>query len=140
VHEQRVQALSDLVLSGQHRLISVTGPPGAGKTRLATDVGRLLAERQSVRMDYVSLEGCARASDLEEVVESLPEQSRRAPEEVPEPYQKPRLLVLDNLEHLLPIDAEVGRFLEKDPGLSVIVVSRVATQIPGEREISLPPS
>lgn len=139
VHEQRVHELSDLVLSGQHRLISVTGPPGAGKTRLAVDAGRLLAERQSVRTDYVSLEACARASDLTHVVEALREQSRQAPEEVPEPYQKPRLLVLDNLEHLLPIDAEVSRLLAKDPGLSIIVVSRVATQIPGEREVSLPP-
>ena len=138
VHEQRVQALMDLVLSGEHRLICVVGPPGSGKTRLANDASRLLAERQSVRTDYLSLEGCARASELEQVVQSLQEQSR-APEEVPQPYQKPRLLVLDNLEHLLPIDAEVGRFLDRDPGLSVIVVSRVATQMPGEKDILLPP-
>ena len=140
LHDQRVQTLSDLVLSGEHRLISVTGPPGAGKTRLAIDAGRLLAERQSVRMEYLSLESCARAIELEQMVSSLPEHSRRIRTEVPEPYQKPRLLVLDNLEHLLPIDAEVNQILEEDPSLSVIVVSRVPPQIPGEREISLPPS
>jgi transcriptional regulator with XRE-family HTH domain len=153
VHEERVHALADLVLTGQHRLISVTGPPGAGKTRLAVDTGRLLAERQSMRMDYVSLEGCSRASELEAVVESLQEpprpgleevpepyqRARPAREEVPEPYQKPRLLVLDNLEHLLPIDSEVKGFLSRDPALSIFVVSRVGTQMTDEREILLPP-
>jgi hypothetical protein len=49
------------------------------------------------------------------------------------------LLILDNLEHLLPLDAEIDRLLTRDSNLSIIVVSRVPIHFVGAQEMSLPP-
>jgi hypothetical protein len=86
----------------------------------------------------VTLEACAHASDLRRTIKSLAddEEPRRARSAS---LQGQRLLVLDNLEHLLPIDVEVARLLKRDSGLWIIVVSRVPTQIAGEHEVALPP-
>ena len=139
--ERRVANLCTLILNGRNRLISVTGPPGSGKTRLAIEVGRRLSDRQAVRLDYVSLEGYARAIDVVHAVEAIsaPVRTRRVPSEVPEALQKPHLLILDNLEHLLPLGPEIYKLLGSDQSLSIIVVSRVATQMAGEEEVVLPP-
>lgn len=139
--DQRVATLSDLILSGRHRLISVSGPPGSGKTRLAIEAGRRLSERQTVRLDYVSLEGYARATDVVHAVQAIsaPVGSRRVPSELPETFQKPHLLILDNLEHLLPLGPELYQLLSSDQSLSIIVVSRVATHMAGEEVVVLPP-
>jgi len=139
--DRRVANLCTLILNRRNRLISVTGPPGSGKTRLAIEVGRRLADREAVRMDYVSLEGYARAIDVVHAVEAIsaPVRTRRVPSEVPEALQKPHLLILDNLEHLLPLAPEIYKLLGADQSLSIIVVSRVATRMAGEEEVVLPP-
>ena len=139
--DRRVANLSTLILSGRTRLISVTGPPGSGKTRLAIEVGRRLSDRQAVIMDYVTLEGYARAIDVGHAIEAIshPLSSRQARAELPQAFQKPHLLILDNLEHLLPLGPEIHRLLGADPSLSIIVVSRIATQMTGEEEVVLPP-
>lgn len=140
-HSQRVRQLMDIVLAGNTRVVSVTGPPASGKTRLAADAGHLLAEQQSVRTDYLSLEGCSRAEEVLTLADALPEreQSARAQAEVPQPYQKPRLLILDNLEHLLPLDSAINALLSRNENLFLIIVSRVTTHVPDARELSLPP-
>jgi transcriptional regulator with XRE-family HTH domain len=139
--DRRVAALSNLILSGRCRLISVTGPPASGKTRLAIEAGRQLSDAQAVRLDYVSLEGYARGIDVVHAVEAIsaPVRSRRVPSELPESLQKPHLLILDNLEHLLPLGSEIDQLLSADRSLTIIVVSRVSTQMAGEEEIVLPP-
>ena len=141
-HSQRVRQLMDIVLAGNARVVSVTGPPASGKTRLAADAGYLLAQQQSVRTDYLSLEGCSQAEEVLALAGALPEsdQSIRAQAEVPQPYQKPRLLILDNLEHLLPLDSAIDALLSRNENLSLIVVSRVTTHVPGAQELALPPS
>ena len=89
----------------------------------------------------MSLEGYARGIDVVHAVEAIsaPTRSRRERPEPPDSLHKPHLLILDNLEHLLPLGPEIHQLLSADRSLSIIVVSRVATQMDGEEEIVLPP-
>ncbi|GAA1564463.1 MULTISPECIES: BTAD domain-containing putative transcriptional regulator [Kribbella] len=105
------------------RLVTVAGPPGAGKTRLVREfVGRVAAP--VVMVELAAVESVARAVD-----EALGVRSDRE-----------LLLVLDNCEHVAAeVAAYVGQLLKDCPTLRVLATSRVPLGAPGEHVYRLPP-
>lgn len=113
-------------LDGGARLLTLHGPGGVGKTRLAVELARL----HPGPTRFVALEGRASAEELPDAIaEAVGVELGRGPDPLGElaielgPARW--LLVLDNLEHLLPAaTAGVEGLLSACPGLQVVVTSR----------------
>jgi predicted ATPase/DNA-binding XRE family transcriptional regulator len=126
------------------RLITLTGPGGAGKTRLALELARSIAEEGSVRVVFVSLAPVRDASFvapaiaealgmLDDAALDLPRRARLACE------GQPTLLVLDNFEHVLDMTPLVAELLKSVATLRVLATSRAPLRVRGEREYPVGP-
>jgi non-specific serine/threonine protein kinase len=122
----------------EHRLVTVLGPGGAGKTRLAIEAAQGI--RGSFR-DGVWLVDLAQVSQPELVTQAVAValgSAERPGMELGESiaaYLRPRttLLVLDNCEHLVDtVAALVATLLETVPDLKILATSRRALGPPGE--------
>ncbi|MFI9389065.1 BTAD domain-containing putative transcriptional regulator [Kutzneria sp. NPDC052558] len=126
-------------LLAEHRLVTVIGPGGVGKTRAARELGHLLRDRYRDGVWLVELAPIARdASALDAVASALgfEEDDRLLA------YLRGRevLLVLDNCEHVIEDAAAQVRFLlGACPGVSVLATSREPLNVEGERLVPLPP-
>ena len=127
------------------RLITLTGPGGVGKTRLAVrlaaDLGRgfkhgaWLAELAEVTDPALVSSALLAALDLRD-------QAAADPATLLAGYLRDRelLLVVDNCEHLLTASAGlVAGLLAAAPGLRVIATSREPLSVPGEHVVPVPP-
>src|SRR6266702_2169260 len=127
------------------RLVSLAGPGGVGKTRLAiraaTDLGRgfrggaWLAELAEVRDPDLVGSAVLAALDLRDQAATEPLALLRS-------YlrDKELLLVVDNCEHLLePAAGLVADLLKAAPGLRVIATSREPLSVAGEHVVPVPP-
>jgi predicted ATPase/DNA-binding SARP family transcriptional activator len=132
----------------EHRLVTVTGPGGAGKTSLAVALaGRLaaghpdgvwLVELAALREPALLGEAVAAVLGLEEVAgRDIPPRAERLASFLPD---KAMLLVLDNCEHLVEACAGLARrLLEAAPRLRVLATSREVLGVPGEVVWPIPP-
>jgi predicted ATPase/DNA-binding XRE family transcriptional regulator len=125
-------------LAGRSPCLTLTGPGGVGKTRLALRLAHELLPRYP---DGVWLIELASVTDPELVLQSIAEALGIAErpttplaDRVVEQLASMRtLLVLDNCEHLVLSCAElVGKLLRLSSGLHVLVTSREPLRIPGE--------
>lgn len=133
--------LSDLVRD--HRFVTVIGPGGVGKTRLALEVAdRLTTEFEAVW--FVPLADVAR-SDL---VDAALASALDVRTDVPSPRQavaervgaRNVLLVLDNCEHVLdPVGTAVRSLLDACPNMHVLATSRTRVALGGEQAWDLRP-
>ena len=130
---------------GQYRLVTVTGPGGGGKTRLASEVARRLAEQFA---DGVWLAELAAVRDPAQVaaavaaavgIRELP--SVAAVDAVADALARRQLLlVLDNCEHVIGAAAELcGRLLLCADDVRVLATSREPLRIAGEARYRLGP-
>ncbi len=134
----REHELSELVglLSNGTRLLTVTGPGGTGKTRLALQVAAELVGALRGGVFWVPLAGL---SDPE-LVSSEVATAIGAPDDLAGFLRGRELLILlDNFEHLLDAAPGVGAFLASAGGLRVLVTSRSPLHVSGEREYRLEP-
>ena len=139
------------------RLVTLAGPGGAGKTRLAAEFARLAAERFGLWCGFVPL---ADLADPAQIPARIAEALRLTPSPQTTPLEQvvaffatrqkpgiaPSLLVLDNLEQLLGQDdadtqtAEIVRaLLSPATGLSILCTSRRRLGLSGERLLPLGP-
>jgi predicted ATPase/transcriptional regulator with XRE-family HTH domain len=141
--EEDVAAVAAMVGSGD-RLITLTGPGGVGKTRLAVAASEALAPQHPDGVVSVSL---ATVADADAVVLAVGRALGLAVGDGPDAlglvteHLRPLrlLLVLDNFEHLLSAAADVGRLVALCPELTVLVSSRSPLRLRGEREYGVPP-
>ncbi len=133
------EALLDQVvaLMPQRRLVSLTGHAGAGKTRLAQAVGRRLAEGDGFdRVWFVDLADASSATAMTRALWSSVGIERSAGLE----RLGTALLILDNLEQLLPVAVPaVGMWLDDAPALRLLITSRERLNLRGEHVIAVPP-
>jgi predicted ATPase/DNA-binding CsgD family transcriptional regulator len=126
------------------RLVTLTGPPGTGKTRLALEVASALLEHYQNGVYFVSLASIQDANlvahtiaQVLDVKEAGSESSFTALKATL--HDKRVLLVLDNFEHLLPAAPLVSDLLAAAPRLTALVTSREVLRLYGEREFPVPP-
>lgn len=124
-------------LLGSHRIVTLVGPGGIGKTRLADEIGRAAGDGFPGGVLVSELSGVVPDDDLEPVVarqlgfDSLEAVRVQA-------SGSPTLVVLDNCETALGRASEVARTLA-DPTSDIVVLatSRTPLQAPGERVVSV---
>jgi predicted ATPase/DNA-binding SARP family transcriptional activator len=137
-------ALTSLLRSGQARLLTLTGPGGTGKTRLALEAAWELVSDFGDGVFFVDL---APLADPELVPRqilgalALDEQpSRPVSETLKEALRtQEALLVLDNFEGVVDAGPLVTELLAAAPGLKALVTSRVVLHLSGEHEYPVPP-
>lgn len=155
--DEEVSTAVDM-LRGQ-RLVTMIGPGGAGKTRLAIESGAAIAERSSNLVAdgvwFVDLAPIGAGTDIPHAVLStfgLRERSvmvmqAGATGPADEPVcriieslsSQSLLLILDNCEHLVTEAAElVERLLAACPGLRILATSREPLAVDGERLLAVP--
>ncbi len=135
------------------RLLTLTGPGGCGKTRLALQVARQLLAQNTFNTNivWVELAALAEAALVPQAIATalkIRETPQRPLFETLLAILRPQqiLLVLDNCEHLLPACTEwVQGLLDACPQLQILATSRAALDFPGEKvwlvpSLSLPES
>ena len=142
--EADVEVLRRWLADQAVRLITLTGPGGAGKTRLALELARAMGDAGPTRVVFVSLSAIrgpalvapaiAEALGLTDVTaRDLPVRARTACED------RPTLLVLDNFEHVLDAAPLVADLLTSVTPLRMLITSRALLRLRGEREYIVGP-
>ncbi|MFW9770236.1 MAG: DUF4062 domain-containing protein, partial [Candidatus Thorarchaeota archaeon] len=136
--DQLITSISHVLKKEKTRLVTLTGPGGVGKTRLAL---KIAAGQQSQHPDGVWLVELASFSDPSLVVQSVAdvfglreEQNRPLSMTLLDYlYDKNLLLILDNCEHLVDAAAQLAEtILRGAPGVRILTTSRQPLGIPGE--------
>jgi predicted ATPase/DNA-binding CsgD family transcriptional regulator len=132
------------------RLVTIIGPGGIGKTRLALEAATAVWERFADGVAFVPLQAVSDAGSLPSalaVALGYPLTGREDAREQVARYLRPAhlLLVLDNLEHLLGAAIWLGELLATAPGLRLLVTSRQALNLQEEWRyplagLTLPPA
>jgi predicted ATPase len=137
-------ALGGLLHEPRTRLVTVTGPGGIGKTRLAIETAQAVAESFPGGVVFVPLSPVADASlVLGTVADAVG--ARRDPGVEPLDVLRSALgdertlLVLDNFEHVVAARTDVAALLEAVPPAVVMVTSRQALRLRSERQYPLAP-
>ena len=134
-----------MLLRGNVRLLSITGPGGAGKTRLAVALATAVADRFTGGVQFVSLASITNpdlvVTALAGALDILQVASRTIPQLIGDQLQHagPFLLLLDNFEQVLPAATVVAETLEACPSLKIVVTSRSRLRIYGEQEFPVTP-
>lgn len=139
-----VTRLQQLLGNSETRLVTLLGPGGSGKTRLALHVAHELVDSFAQGAWFVSFTGI---SDPDMVPLSIAQalNIKSAPDQAPLQgliaylRQKQMLLVLDNFEHIGEAGSIIESLLGAAPGLKVLITSRIVLHLPGEYEFSVPP-
>ncbi len=143
--EREVNDVVELLRNEDVHLLTLTGPGGTGKTRLALQAA---AEALDTFPDGVAFVPLAAVTDPTLVPSAvvaalnIPEQGGRPVLEVVRDHlaRKRFLVLLDNCEHLLETVAElVADLLASCPGLTVMATSRAPLRLRAEREWEVPP-
>lgn len=139
--ESEIAELADLV--GAERLVTATGTGGAGKTRLAQQVGAELIEQFPAGVWWVEL-APLEVDGVESAVRSTFGLSESSKTELEESVRRKLdgercLLIVDNCEHVAEVVSPlVDRLLRRAPTLHVLATSRVMLDLPGEHAWRVP--
>jgi predicted ATPase/class 3 adenylate cyclase len=125
-------------------LLTLTGPGGTGKTRLALQVAAELLDKMADGAFFVDLAPLSEAGLVVSTVAvtlGLRESGGLPLEEIVTGYlqHKELLLVLDNFEHVVEAASRVAALLAAAPRVKVAVTSRVLLRLYGEQEYPVPP-
>src|SRR5438270_819285 len=138
--EQQLADATELLLRQDVRLLSLTGPGGAGKTRLAVAVAATMADRFTAGVQFVGLASITHpdlvVAALADALEIQQVANRTIPQLIGDQLRNsgPFLLLLDNFEQVLPAATVVAETLEACPSLKILVTSRSCLRIYGEQE------
>ncbi len=138
--EAELDAVQALLADPDVRLVTLTGPGGTGKTRLALAAAAAAADDFPGGVVYVELETLTDAGlVLAALAERLGSSDFDVESLAGQLADERPLVVLDNFEHVLPAAAQVGALVAGAPGAKVLVTSRAPLRVRAEREHAVPP-
>src|SRR5262245_3102319 len=142
--EQAIDEVAGLLDDPGVRLVTLTGPGGIGKTRLAVAVAERLRDPFDAGAVFVPLDAMARPEQVlggigralgadtpgtDSALQALAEQLA----------DDRRLLLLDNLEQVLEVAGDLDELLARCPGIAILATSRTVLGLRAEREYPVPP-
>lgn len=141
---EEVAAVTQMLMKETHRLVTLTGPGGTGKTRLGVQVARLMAPQFR---NGVCMVGLATVNDAALVVAEIAkalgvrDTGTKSLHELVEDFLRTLhlLLFLDNFEQVISAATGIGQLLDRCPSLKVIVTSREPLHLSAEQEFFVPP-
>lgn len=143
--DAEVEAIGKQIREETHRLLTLTGPGGVGKTRLSLELGFRLADVFGPAIYFVSLREIAQPEGVADAIlgaMNLPP-AGGAGETAKITASLLRggrsLLILDNMEHVVVAAPLVGELMKRVPGLTVLATSRVSLGLQGEQVIEVEP-
>jgi predicted ATPase len=142
--EREAEAVGELLLRDGVRLVTLTGPGGVGKSRLALEVGARLGPSFEEGVRFVELASVAAPELVATTLAGalgLRTSGSRPPVEDVKSYLRDRrlLLVLDNFEQVTEAAPLVAELLAAAPGVEVLVTSRTVLRLSGEHGFAVPP-
>jgi predicted ATPase/DNA-binding XRE family transcriptional regulator len=137
--DRELGVVARALAEGEIRLLTLTGPGGIGKTRIALEAARREAHDRAARVYFVPLSAIGDPGLVGSAIALA--MGVTAPEEPLEATiadhlgDAPALLLLDTFEHLMGASGLVGELLARCEGLKVVVTSREALHLSGEHEM-----
>ena len=141
--EREKSLVRDLLTGGDTRLVTLVGPGGIGKTRLALEVGSGLVGKFD-GLVMVALEGVSSADLVVSSIASslgVPESPGQSLLDLIINYLRPRkmLLIIDNFEQVVAAAGVLGQLITQTDQVSMLVTSRERLHLSGERVVEVPP-
>ena len=141
--EREAAAVEDLVVREGARLVTLTGPGGVGKTRLAVEAAQRLGPGFADGVRFVELASVSSADLVAAAVATGLGLTTTGDKLITDlqSYLRARrlLLVLDNFEQVVGAAPLLAELLGAAPGVVVLVTSRVVLRLSGEHEFPVPP-
>jgi non-specific serine/threonine protein kinase len=142
--ESELEALARTLLRHDVHMLTLTGPAGVGKTRLANETGRRVADAFTEGVIFVDL---ASSCDPDAVLATMAQQlGLRDTGDIPlcdrlraHLREWEMLVILDNFEHVLEAAAQLPGIISDCPGITFLVTSRSPLQLQWEQTIPVPP-
>jgi predicted ATPase/DNA-binding CsgD family transcriptional regulator len=139
-----IAALRTRLLDPDMRLLTLTGPPGTGKTRLALALAESVVDEFGDGVWFVGLDS---VRDPDAVIPAIAQTLDLRPPDGVTVHEsvhshlsaRHALLVLDNFEQLLPAGVTIAKLLADCPRLTVLVTSRAPLRLRWEYEAPVPP-
>ena len=140
IGRSRELAETAALFAGGVRLMTLTGPGGIGKTRLALELARAIEPELEHGATLIRLSTVLDPLLVPDAIAQgigVPEANRDTLLELLRP--RSLLLVLDNFEQLLPAAPFLSELLEAAPEVRLLVTSRAVLHVAGEQEYPVPP-
>jgi predicted ATPase/transcriptional regulator with XRE-family HTH domain len=141
---REVAKVRNLLWRADVRLLTLTGPPGIGKTRLGMTVAASIRQDFEHGVCFVALSSLNDASLVAPTIAQtlgLKEVSGQAVEATLQSYlrDKQMLMLLDNFEQVIQAAPLVSNLMSAASGLKLMVTSRAVLHVYGEHEFVVPP-
>jgi predicted ATPase/transcriptional regulator with XRE-family HTH domain len=142
--ELDVQTLRQWLSDRTARLVTLIGPGGVGKTRLALELARSIATEDTYRVVFVPLAGIRSPAFVASAIAERLGFSDTTPLDLPRRARlacadQPTVLVLDNFEQVLDAAPMIADLLTSVASLRVLATSRAPLRVRGEREYVVDP-
>lgn len=142
--ERDLEAALDLIMSPEAQMLTLVGPGGVGKTRLAMQLAHRMRAAFAGQAYFIGLAGLADARQIPHAIaqgmQLLGVLAAPTPERlIAALSDRQTLLLLDNLEHLPESAPLIAALIQRCPGLKLIATSRSALHLQAERLYIVPP-